>query len=79
MAIAINLVLPNILGLVFPAIKLITKSAVDFFKYWISNLTELMSKTPKVNEVLLVVVLALAYLVLLFEISNYIIKKKEVK
>ena len=63
----------------FPAISAITKSDVNFSNYWISGLTGLMSYTPTIKEMLLVVGLSFAYLIILFEISNYIIKKKEVK
>ena len=78
-AIAINLILPNVVSLLFPAISAITKSDVNFSNYWISGLTGLMSYTPTIKEMLLVVGLSFAYLIILFEISNYIIKKKEVK
>jgi len=78
-AIAINLILPNVLDLLFPIINMVTKSNINFSNFWISRLIGLMSKTPTVNEMLSVVALSFVYLVILFEISNFIIKKKEVK
>ena len=79
LAIAINLILPNVVGLIFSTINIMTKSDIDYSNYWISELTGLMSKNTTFNEMILVVGLSFAYLVLLFEISNFIIKKKEVK
>lgn len=78
-AMAINLILPNVIGMIFPAITIITKSKVDYSKYWISGLNNIMSKTPNLNQTLLVVGLSILYLIVLFEISNLIIKKKEIK
>ena len=78
-AITANLLLPNVVNLLFPAINLIAKTKIDFSKYWITGLTNLMSNTPTVKEMLLVVGLSIVYLVLLFELSNFIIKKKEIK
>lgn len=78
-AMAINLILPNFIGIIFPIITLITKSKIDYAYYWIGGLTGLMSNTPNLNQTLLVVGLSILYLIILFEISNYIIKKKEIK
>ncbi len=78
-AIAINLLLPNVVGLLFLAISAAIKTDIILSNYWITGLTSLLSEPPVFNEMLLVVGLSLAYLVLLFEISNFIIKRKEVK
>ena len=77
-AIVINIMLPNVIGLLLPlANKLF--DGVKLENYWIANLTELMSKAPTVTELIEVVGIAIVYLIILFEVSNYIIKKKEVK
>ena len=78
-AMAINLILPNFIGMVFPIISVITKTKIDYSNYWIGGLTGFMSTTPNLNQTLLVVGLSLLYLVILFEINNLIIKKKEIK
>ena len=78
-AIATNLILPNVVNMVFPLISLAAKTDIDYSKYWITGLTELMSNTPSFKEMLWVVAISLVYLVILFEVSNFIIKKKEVK
>ena len=78
-AIATNLILPNVVNMIFPLISLAAKTDIDYSKDWITGLTELMSNTPSFKEMLWVVAISLVYLVILFEVSNFIIKKKEVK
>ena len=77
-AIVINLMLPNVIGLVLPLANKLFEG-VKLENYWILNLTNLMSKVPTFTEFLEVVGIAFVYLVILFEVSNYIIGKKEVK
>ncbi len=78
-AIAINLILPRAVSLISPLIGLISKSKINFSNYWITGLNNLLSETPTLKETLIVVSFSIVYLVLLFEISNLIIKKKEIK
>ena len=76
-AMMINIILPTMTGMLFPLLsKLIN---FDISSYWITGLPGLMSNVPTIGEFFLVIGIALVYLILLFELSNYIIKKKEVK
>ena len=76
-AMMINIILPTTIGIVFPLLSKLVN--FDISKYWVTGLPDLMSDVPTISEFLLVLGISLAYLVVLFEVSNYIIKKKEVK
>ena len=76
-AMMINIILPTVIGMIFPLLSKLVD--FDMGNYWITGLPGLMSKVPTIGEFLMVIGLAFAYLVVVFEISNYIIKKKEVK
>ena len=78
-AIMINILLPSIIVLILPIITNVLNLKIELISYWVGNLAMIMSKIPTIKELLLVVGISLVYLILLFEFSNYIIKRKEVK
>ena len=77
--ITINIILFSFAGLLFTGIQSLLKLNVNIANYWIPNLNQLMPKNAGMVDLLIVVGISIAYLVALFEISNFIIKKKEVK
>ena len=75
----INILLYSFAGLLFTGIESLLKLDFSLSNYWVSGLNGLMPENAGFTDLLLVVGVALVYLVLLFELSNFIIKKKEVK
>ena len=78
-AMMINIILPTVVGLVTPLLTKLFKLSFDLSNYWVTGLTGLMSKVPTTSELLQVFGISIVYLIILFELSNFIIKRKEVK
>lgn len=79
-AIIITILLFTSFGLMLDGIEHLLKLKFDLSNYWIANLNNLMTvKNAGIMDLLKVVGVAGIYLVILFELSNFIIKKKEVK
>lgn len=78
-AMMINILLPSIIVLVLPILTKVLKLSFNLSEYWVSNLIMLLPKVPTGKDLLLVIGIAFIYLIVLFEFSNYIIKRKEVK
>lgn len=78
-AIMINILLPMIITLVLPLLTTAFHLKVTLSSYWVSNLGTLLSKVPTTSELLQVIGISFVYLVILFEISNFIIRRKDVK
>lgn len=78
-AMMINIILPSVIVLALPILDSVLKLNGNLISYWVSNLTMLMSKAPTGKELFSVIGMSIIYLVILFEFSNFIIKRKEVK
>ena len=79
-AITVNVIVYSLVPAAFLLIMTISKIDFDISNYWITGISGLIPKeNAGITDLLKVIGITTGYLVLLFELSNYIIKKKEVK
>lgn len=80
LAIAINIVFFSLVPSLILLLMVILKTDINLSQYWVTTLISLVpSEGAKMMDLLKLSGITLLYLVILFELSNYIIKKKEVK
>ena len=77
--IAVNIIMFSFFSLLLEGLTTLLKLNINLSNYWITGLTSLMGEKAVLVDLFKVICIAAVYLVLLFEISNFIIKKKEVK
>lgn len=79
-AIAINILVYTLMPTVFVIIPVLLKTDINLSKYWVTSLSSFLpEKGATIMDLLKLSGITIIYLVLLFEASNLIIKRKEVK
>ena len=73
-----NIIIYSFAGLAFTGIGALLK-VKDLENYWLPNIANTMPKNAGIVDLLFVIGIAAIYLVVLFELSNFIIRRKEVK